>query len=114
MASHTPPKSCPRCGVMRQARPTSWCRDCRNVRHADNTWMSQAKCRATHYDPEWFRPLTTDTEAAQPALAVCATCDVVDDCLEYALANNETAGIWGGTTPVQRQFIRIQRRKNPA
>ena len=113
MTSHTSPKPCPRCGVLRQARPTSWCRDCREVRQADNSWMVNAACR-TVYNKDIFWPLTSDTQAAQPALAVCGTCDVVDDCLEYAMTNNETAGIWGGTTPVMRQFIRIQARKNPA
>ena len=113
MPSNGAPKPCPRCGVLRQARPTSWCRDCRDVRHADNSWMVNAACR-TVLNKDIFWPLTTDTLAAQPALAICATCDVADDCLEYAITNNETAGIWGGTTPVTRKFLRIQARKNPA
>lgn len=113
MASHTPPKPCPRCGVLRQARPTSWCRDCRDVRHAENEWMARGACQG-HLQPELWWPETSDPALAQHALAICGTCDVVDDCLEYAMTNNETAGIWGGTTPVMRQFIRIQARKNPA
>lgn len=112
MASHTPQKPCPRCGVMRQARATSWCRDCRQVRASDNAWMSKAACRNDHYDPEWFWPLTTDNESAQRALAICVTCPVTDECLQFALANNETAGVWGGTTPSQRQALRLYARKS--
>ena len=32
----------------------------------------------------------------QSALAVCATCPVGDQCLDYAIKNNLTDGIWGG------------------
>ncbi len=97
---------------MRQAKATNWCRDCRQVRAGDNAWMAQAACRADHYDPEWFWPLTSDNHAAQAALAICATCDVTDECLQFALVNNETSGVWGGTTPSQRQALRLYAKKN--
>jgi WhiB family redox-sensing transcriptional regulator len=39
------------------------------------------------------------------ALAVCAICPVVDDCLDHAIETNERYGVWGGTTERQRRKI---------
>lgn len=38
--------------------------------------------------------------------AVCSACPVQDQCLIYALDENERDGIWGGTTPRQRERMR--------
>ena len=66
------------------------------------TWTDQAACRGT--DTEIFYPVTPDEEAE--ALSICATCPVRAQCLDYAIRNRETYGIWGGTTPDQRRRIR--------
>lgn len=39
------------------------------------------------------------------AKAMCARCDVVERCLQFALDNEIQYGIWGGTTPEERQKI---------
>lgn len=46
------------------------------------------------------------------ALAICAVCPVIEDCLDLALriSRDEDYGVWGGTTPPDRRRIR----KNPA
>lgn len=62
-------------------------------------WYERAICAQT--DPEAFYP-----EAGcnpEPAKKVCATCPVRRRCLEWALGNGETFGVWGGTTYKQRQ-----------
>ena len=51
-----------------------------------------------------FFPATPQEEAE--AVALCATCPVRAQCLEYALRNKESHGIWGGTTPEERRRIR--------
>ncbi len=51
-----------------------------------------------------FYPATADEEAE--ALALCATCPVRTECLQYALRNSENHGIWGGTTPEERRRMR--------
>ena len=45
------------------------------------------------------------TEAAEAAIAMCRSCPVLKQCLEYALRHPESTeyGIWGGTTPFQRR-----------
>lgn len=37
------------------------------------------------------------------AKAVCASCPVMRDCLEYALETREPYGIWGGLTESERK-----------
>lgn len=40
------------------------------------------------------------------AKAVCSSCRIREACLEYAIANNEQFGIWGGHTERERRRIR--------
>ena len=65
-------------------------------------WTDQAACRGT--DTEIFYPANSDEEAE--ALSICATCPVRAQCLDYAIRNRETYGIWGGATPEQRRRMR--------
>jgi WhiB family redox-sensing transcriptional regulator len=37
---------------------------------------------------------------------VCLSCDVRVECLEYALANDERFGIWGGLSERERRRIK--------
>lgn len=46
-------------------------------------------------------------QPAQPTISrICESCAVRKECLEFALANNEKYGIWGGLTPYQRKLLR--------
>lgn len=40
------------------------------------------------------------------AKAVCATCPVIDECLNFAIVHNERLGIWGGTHEKERRPLR--------
>ena len=48
-----------------------------------------------------FFPSHGQTAAA--ARRVCATCTVRPECLNYARADTDTAGVWGGTTERERR-----------
>lgn len=75
---------------------------------------AQAACRA--HDPELFFPewyLTTRPEVRR-AKAVCRSCPVLIECLEYALATHQNHGIWGGLTPSERRRVRIRRESGVA
>ena len=37
-------------------------------------------------------------QTAAPGRAVCATCSVRPECLDYARTDSDMAGVWGGTT----------------
>ena len=43
------------------------------------------------------------------ARKVCASCPVRDACLEHALANDETDGMWGGKSPGERVGLAVRR-----
>jgi WhiB family redox-sensing transcriptional regulator len=58
-------------------------------------------------DPDLFFP--ERGASTKEAKAVCQGCVVREDCLEYALANGEKFGIWGGLSERERRRIRRQR-----
>ena len=62
-------------------------------------WQDDALC--AQVDSEAFFP--DRGGSTRDAKRVCAACDVAAQCLAYALANDERAGIWGGLSPVQRR-----------
>ena len=71
-------------------------------------WQYDAACRAR--DPEEFfspdaerGPRRRNREAA--AKALCATCPVIQECREHALAVREPYGVWGGLTINEREAI---------
>lgn len=73
----------------------------------DVRWDLSAACRNTH--PRMF--FTEDPTGMAYARMVCARCSVRSECLEYALANGEKFGIWGGLSPRERRRILEQRRR---
>jgi WhiB family redox-sensing transcriptional regulator len=76
----------------------------------DMSWRQRGACRGL--DPDVFYPASEDD--AGEAKSICATCNVREPCLEYALANRESDGIWGGATEKERRRMLRQRRKTAA
>ena len=75
-------------------------------------WRQQAACHGT--DLDLFYP--ERGQSAGPARQVCATCPVRQPCLEYALSNRITSGIWGGQTererrPLQSEWVQAEWRE---
>lgn len=68
----------------------------------EENWMYDAACRDA--DPETFFPDLGHN--GREAKKICARCTVVHECLEYALLDNITDGIWGGMSGDQRHKIR--------
>ena len=71
------------------------------------SWRQHGACRGI--DPNIFYPVSDDE--AEEAKGICAACPVRQACLEYALANRERDGVWGGATERERRRIVRQRRK---
>ena len=65
-------------------------------------WRELAACRGT--DLGLFFP--ERGESAGPARQVCAACPVRQPCLDYAITNRITDGIWGGLTERERRALR--------
>ena len=74
-------------------------------------WRCQAACRGesteTFFLPTGQRGVSKRQREAA-AKAVCAVCPVSRQCLDWALALAlpEPFGVWGGTTPEERDVIR--------
>ncbi len=71
----------------------------------DQDWKSKANCMGV--DPDLFFP--ERGMSTREAKEVCRGCVVREDCLEYALANGEKFGIWGGLSERERRRIRRAR-----
>ena len=68
------------------------------------TWMDKGACR--DYPQSWWFPSRTGVDDSRKAKMICSTCPVRTECLDYALANGEYHGIWGGSSERQRQRMR--------
>jgi WhiB family transcriptional regulator, redox-sensing transcriptional regulator len=65
-------------------------------------WRELAACRGMNLD--MFFP--ERGESAEPARQVCARCPVREQCLDYAVSNGITGGIWGGMSERERRALR--------
>lgn len=69
-------------------------------------WRQKAACLGE--DPELFFPVGTTgpaLEQEERAKAICRRCDVIDECLQWALDTNQDAGVWGGTSEEERRTL---------
>lgn len=68
-------------------------------------WQDVAECRG--YPTDWWFPEKTDGPAGYTrARQVCAVCPVDEECLDHALNEPETKGMWAGHTPPQLVTLR--------
>lgn len=65
-------------------------------------WQEHSLCAET--DPEAFFP--EKGGSTREAKRVCLSCEVRVECLDYALANDERFGIWGGLSERERRRIK--------
>ena len=69
---------------------------------AELEWQERALCAQT--DPEAFFP--EKGGSTREAKRVCLSCEVRVECLDYALANDERFGIWGGLSERERRRVK--------
>jgi WhiB family redox-sensing transcriptional regulator len=50
----------------------------------------------------WFSELASKVAKAK---AICATCSVMDKCLQFAIDSDIEHGIFGGKTPAERKEL---------
>jgi WhiB family transcriptional regulator, redox-sensing transcriptional regulator len=65
-------------------------------------WMESARCLDA--DPEAFFP--EKGGSTREAKRICGQCEVREECLEYALENDERFGIWGGMSERERRRLK--------
>lgn len=61
-----------------------------------------------YFSEDTVKPGNGGDEAYKTRLAkkLCQGCPLVLECLEYAIDNEESFGIWGGLTPRERRGLR--------
>ncbi|MET8639208.1 WhiB family transcriptional regulator [Streptomyces sp. NPDC004074] len=69
---------------------------------SDIAWQEQALCAQTGADFFFPEPGSSVREAKR----ICALCESRSACLEYALANDERFGVWGGLSEKERMRLR--------
>lgn len=66
-------------------------------------WQSEAACRGmAHTDRDLFFPAKGDVASLRRALAVCASCPVIEPC---RVAGKGQPGIWGGLSEKARRRV---------
>lgn len=74
-------------------------------------WQEDAACAGS--DPDLFDPPSTRGRTSyrvpEAAKAICRSCPVIGECLEYAIQNPDLQGVWGGTSERERTALRLQR-----
>jgi WhiB family transcriptional regulator, redox-sensing transcriptional regulator len=66
-------------------------------------WRDHAACRFA--DPELFFPISPSgpsLDQTEQARAICGTCPVRRECLQFALATRQAYGFWGGMSEQDR------------
>ena len=80
-----------------------------SAQRVEETWQIRAACRgpqaAVFFPPPQFERKDEKSDRETRAKAICATCVVKKDCLEYAVAIREPHGIWGGLNEVERKQL---------
>ena len=74
---------------------------------SNQEWQDLAACREIAVEL-FFPPAEQESEVAK---SVCSDCTVRQPCLEFALAEGERFGIWGGLTSQERRSLAAKRRK---
>lgn len=71
----------------------------------DTDWMLDGLCRR-HPEVDFF---PTDGAGVAIAKRVCVSCPVRAICLDYAVVEGITHGVWGGASDRERQRLRAAR-----
>jgi len=75
-------------------------------------WWSRAACATA--DPDLFFPISNAGPAVRQVMrakAICAHCDIQQECLRYALDAGSIQGVWGGMTEGERRRLLRRNRR---
>ena len=70
-------------------------------------WRDHAAC--LDEDPELFFPIGNTGPAlvqVAEAKAICRRCDVLQECLDWAVSSGQDAGVWGGMSEDERRALK--------
>lgn len=75
----------------------------------DRPWLKHAACRGLE-TALWHPERGDSPDGTEKAKAICATCPVKKECLDWAVTHYERHGIWGGLNEKERRKLRQSRR----
>ncbi len=79
-------------------------------------WQYRAACRGEDsnmfFAPNYFERKEEKEAREAKAKAICATCPVRAECLDYALRTREPHGIWGGLNEAERKAMIRERERH--
>ncbi len=91
-----------------EGAPTAAPRELELVDVAD-AWELEARCRGADaglfFGPNRFEPKRERLAREQRAKEICWNCPALGPCREYALANAEPYGVWGGLGETERRAM---------
>ena len=77
------------------------------------SWRDLAACQGMDTDlffpaeniggPRRGKGISGEKERMEQAKGICSSCQVRQECLDYALGSGEEFGVYGGMTPKERQ-----------
>ena len=73
----------------------------------ETNWRSAGACLSA--DPDLFFPISSAGPAMghlAQAKAICARCEIQQQCLDYAVSTGPIQGVWGGMTEHERRLLR--------
>ena len=77
------------------------------------TWQARAACRgpqaAVFFPPTHAERKEEKLSRESRAKAICKTCVVRGECLDYAIRIREPHGIWGGLNETERKQVAERR-----
>jgi WhiB family redox-sensing transcriptional regulator len=80
-------------------------------------WQRRASCRGEDsvffFAPAYFEKRGEKLAREAVAKRICATCPVIEPCVEYALTTREPHGVWGGLNETERRAV-LKRRQREA
>ena len=81
-------------------------------------WQSFGACRDADVDvffpPSHFEHKPEREARESRAKAICMTCTVRAECLDWALSVREPHGVWGGLSESERKQLLVDRAGRPA
>ncbi len=79
---------------------------------AEGLWQDRAACKGPQsrvfFPPSHLERKDEREAREQRAKAICASCPVRIECLDYAIEIREPHGIWGGLNELERKAVLAQ------
>jgi WhiB family transcriptional regulator, redox-sensing transcriptional regulator len=81
----------------------------RRGQHPADLFDVPAACHTADDPDVFFLPAGASATDVEAAKKICRSCQLVQQCAEWAIPRADLVGIWGATTAAERQAARVDR-----